>query len=95
MAFPLIPVMAALGLASVASQVAGGVKQQRFQERQARDQKAASRRAAIERAMGGTSFRRTPSEVTPPDMSNYAAFSGLTNLGSNLLMQKYGNEAGL
>ena len=85
---PLIPLLA-LGAASIASQYMGGKPQQGFQDRQVRDQKNALRRAAIERAMGGTSIGRVQSQAMAPDTSNYALLSGLANLGSNLVSQKY------
>ena len=88
MPLPLIA-LGALGAASIASQYLSGQEQQRFQERQARDQKAANRRAAIERAMGGTSFSRNQDPAVAPDTSNYAMLSGLANLGSNIVAQKY------
>lgn len=88
MPVPLAAILA-LGGAGIASQYMGGQKQQRFQERQVRDQKIANRRAAIERAMGGTSIGRMASEAVAPDTSNYAALAGLANLGSNLVAQKY------
>lgn len=86
MPLPLVPVVAGLGALGIGSQFLGGQKQQRFQERQARDQKIAARRAAIERAMGGTSISRMAPQAEAPDTSNYAALAGLANLGSSLMM---------
>ena len=90
MPFPLVPVVAGLGLANIASQYLSGKAQSRFQDRQVRDQKNAARRAAIERAMGGTPIGRVQSQEAAPDTSNYAIGSGVANLLSTLAMQKYG-----
>lgn len=86
---PATLALLALGGTSIASQFLGGQTQQRFQDRQVRDQIAANRRNAIERAMGGTSIARLQQPQIAPDTSNYALVSGLANLGSNLVAKNY------
>lgn len=82
-------IMAALGLLSTGAQYMSGKEQADHQKSLDRETKRASRAAAIERAMGGTSISRYTETPNAPDTSNYALVSGLSNLGSNLVAQKY------
>ena len=76
---------AGLALMSLLANIRAQKKQQTFLEDQTSEQRKQARRAAIQRAMGGSFYSRRPKISDPPDTSNQAIISGLANIGSQTL----------
>lgn len=90
MALPLLPILAGALLAKTGADIYSGVRQSRAADRQVKAAKQDARRAAIERAMGGTSISRGPTIVNPPDLTIPGIIGGLANVAGTVVGQKYG-----
>lgn len=89
MAIPLAALLIP-ALAGAAANVYSGVRQSRAADRQSDAAKQDARRAAIERAMGGTSISRGPTIVNPPDLTLPSILGGLANVAGTVAGAKYG-----
>lgn len=88
MALPLAAILIP-ALAGAAANMYSGARQSKFDERQADAAKKDARRAAIERAMGGTSLSRGPTIVSPPNLTLPSIFGGLANVAGTVAGQHY------
>ena len=89
MALPLLYVLGGSLLAKAGADIYSGVRQSRFADRQAKAAKQDARRAAIERAMGGTSISRGPTIVNPPDLTIPGALGGLVGVVGTVAGTEY------
>lgn len=88
MALPLLALLAPAAIGAAAN-IYSGVRQSRYADRQSDAAKQDARRAAIERAMGGTSLSRGPTIVNPPNLTIPTAIAGLANVAGTVAGQYY------
>lgn len=91
MALPLLALLAPAAIGAAAN-IYSSVRQGRYADRAADAAKQDARRAAIERAMGGTSISRGPTIVNPPDLTIPSIIGQLANVGGAVAGQ-YGKKA--
>jgi hypothetical protein len=90
MPLPLLPIIGAALLAKAGADIYSGVRSSRAADRAAEAAKKDARRAAIERAMGGTALGRGPTIVNPPDLTIPSVFGGLAGVAGSVAGMKYG-----
>lgn len=91
MALPLAALIGA-SLLGAGANIYSNTRNQRAAERQAKASKEDARRAAIERAMGGTSLSRGPTIVNPPDLTIPGAIAGLSGVAGQYIDHKYKDQ---
>ena len=81
---PLTMALLAMGLANIGAQAIGGHKQSQHEQRMIQQQKKDQRRAAIERALGGTFWSKREDPVAPPNLAPLGIVQGLSQLGMQM-----------
>lgn len=92
MALPLAALLIPAA-AGAAANIYSSIRQGRAQDRATEAAKQDARRAAIERAMGGTSISRGPTVVNQPDLTLPSIIGQLAAVGGTVAGQYYGKKA--